>query len=63
MNTTNSEFNGTHKTKFGFGGLLPAGIKVTILKEIVENRVLVKDHCGNTWHGTKDDLEIINLKN
>jgi len=59
MKTTNADFTATHKTKYGFGGLLPAGRKVNIIKEIVEDRVCVIDHCGNTWHGSKNDLEAI----
>jgi hypothetical protein len=61
MKATNAKFLATHKTKYGFGGLLPSGIRVNIVKESVENRVCVIDHCGNVWHGSKDDLEI-NLK-
>jgi len=57
METTNANFTATHKTKYGFGGLLPAGIRVNILKDIVDNRCCVIDHCGNTWHGSKNDLE------
>ena len=57
MKTTNSEYIATHKTKYNFGGLLPAGIRVNIIKEFTGNNVAVIDNQKNIWHGSKIHLE------
>lgn len=57
---TNREYKATHQTKYGFGGLLPAGIKVNIVKS-EGNDVAVLDHCSNIWHGKFNDLKKIIL--
>ncbi len=55
MKTTNREYPHTHITKYNFGRLLPEGIRVNIVQQIGD-KVAVKDHCGNIWHGNISDL-------
>ena len=52
MKITNQAYKAKYKTKYNFGGLLPAGIKVNIVKEFEGNNVAVIDHQKNIWHGS-----------
>jgi hypothetical protein len=60
MKITNQAYKAKYKTKYNFGGLLPAGIKVNIVKEFEGNNVAVIDHQKNIWHGSKIHLESLN---
>jgi hypothetical protein len=53
------DYKPTHSTLNDFGGILPIGIWVVILREFKGGKVIVQDYNGDTWHGNKRDLILL----